>query len=245
MGGRFPPIRAQSQVSRNREASSMTQFRDFDEPRRKLLSLLYEQGITDLDVLAAMQGIPRERFVDPTLHDEAYENHPLPIGFGQTISQPYIIAKMTETLSVSKDCRVLEIGTGSGYQTAILARLARQVFTIERIAELSERARRTLADLGYTNVDFRVADGTLGWPEQAPFDRILVTAAGPQVPPSLREQLAESGRLVIPVQPSPSKHQGLFVFTKKEGELEPLYLGGCRFVPLIGKQGYADETSAT
>lgn len=216
----------------------MSEIPSFDESRRKLLALLYRQGITDLDVLAALQTIPRERFVEPQYAPEAYENHPIPIGFGQTISQPYIIAKMTETLALKPDHRVLEIGTGSGYQTAILARLAREVFTIERIEALSDQARRILQELGYANVHFRVGDGTLGWPEYAPFDRILVTAAGPQVPPSLAEQLAEGGRLVIPVQSPTAQHQGLYAYTKTEDQLEPLYLGGCRFVPLIGKEGW-------
>lgn len=217
----------------------MSETPTFDESRRKLLALLYKQGVIDLDVLAALQAIPRERFINPQYASEAYENHPVPIGFDQTISQPYIIAKMTETLEVKPNHRVLEIGTGSGYQTAILARLAMEVFTVERIDALSDRARHVLRELGYANVHFRVGDGTLGWTEAAPFDRILVTAAGPQVPPSLAEQLAEGGRLVIPVQSPLAKHQGLYVYTKTEGQLEPLYLGGCRFVPLIGEQGWS------
>jgi protein-L-isoaspartate(D-aspartate) O-methyltransferase len=211
------------------------------DARRNLLSLLRRQGIEDLDVLGAMQSVPRERFVAPELRDEAYENRPLPIGFDQTISQPYIIAKMTETLKVAPGCRVLEVGTGSGYQTAVLAKLAKEVFTIERIAELSEGAQRALAELGFVNVHFRVGDGSLGWPEEAPFDRILVTAAAPRTPPSLADQLAEGGRLVVPVQMDSGRGQGLYVFVKTQGELTPLYLGGCRFVPLIGREGYAED----
>lgn len=211
------------------------------DARRNLLALLHRQGIEDLDVLAAMQSVPREKFVAPELRGEAYENHPLPIGFDQTISQPYIIAKMTETLKVDSQCRVLEVGTGSGYQTAVLAKLAKEVFTIERIAGLSEGAQCVLKELGFVNVRFRIGDGSLGWREEAPFDRILVTAAAPRTPPSLADQLAEGGRLVAPVQMDSGRGQGLYVFVKTQGELEPLFLGGCRFVPLIGREGYAAE----
>jgi protein-L-isoaspartate(D-aspartate) O-methyltransferase len=208
--------------------------------RRALLRDLFDQGINDLDVLAAIQNIPREWFVPPDLVDRAYDNTPLPIGMGQTISQPMIVAKMTSALAIEKDSRVLEVGTGSGYQTAILARLAPEVFTIERFDELSRLAMDRLASLGVTNVRSRVGDGTLGWPEAAPFDRIILTAAGPRIPPALVKQLAEGGRLVLPIESTPGV-QTLYLFRKHHGELEPQSLGGCRFVRLIGEEGWSEN----
>jgi protein-L-isoaspartate(D-aspartate) O-methyltransferase len=197
--------------------------------------------VNDIDVLAAVQKIPRELFVPASQREASYENHPLPIGHGQTISQPLIIAKMSEALALNKEHRVLEVGTGSGYQTAILARLAKDVFTVERIAELSQKAADLNAQLGFHNVHYRIGDGTLGWLEEAPFDRILVTAAGPKVPTNLVEQLTEGGRLVIPVESADSHHQRLYLYIKQNGELEPRFLGGCRFVPLVGAQGWEAE----
>ena len=210
----------------------------YDDDRRLLLRELFEQGTNDLDVLAAIQIIPRELFLPESQRSFAYENRPLPIGYGQTISQPLIIAKMTAALDVNKECRVLEVGTGSGYQTAILAKLAREVVTIERFPELSQHAERIITELGYNNVRFQVGDGTLGLPADAPFDRILVTAAGPKVPAPLAEQLVEGGRLVIPIEDEETNAQRLYLYTKRDGQLEPRFLTGCRFVPLVGLEGF-------
>jgi protein-L-isoaspartate(D-aspartate) O-methyltransferase len=158
-----------------------------------------QRGVTDTRVLTAMETIPRDRFVPPDARAQAYDDVPLAIGFNQTISQPYIVAYMTEVLDVRESRRVLEIGTGSGYQTAVLARLAREVWTVEIVPELAAAAARQLADLGLTNVHVRLGDGHSGWPEQAPFDRIMVTAAPDEIPGPLVDQLAVGGRLVIPV----------------------------------------------
>src|SRR5437773_6079186 len=160
---------------------------------------LKRRGITDARVLDAMRRIPRHRFVEEGLAHSAYEDHPLPIGEGQTISQPYIVALMTSLLGLTGQEKVLEVGTGSGYQTAVLGALARRVCSIERLPRLAERARATLEALGVANVWIRVGNGALGWPDEAPFDRILVAAGGPSVPPPLVEQLVEGGRLVLPV----------------------------------------------
>ncbi len=183
-----------------------------------------------------MEKVPRHLFVLPEFLPFAYDDRPLPIGLGQTISQPYIVALSTEALGLSPEDRVLEIGTGSGYQTAILAELAEEVFTVERIPELSWEAQERLRKLGYTNVRFRVGDGTKGWPEEAPFPAILVTAAAPRVPPSLLSQLAEGGRLVIPV--GGRFQQDLWVVRKEGGR--PIYEHLCpvSFVPLIGEEGW-------
>ncbi|MBX9655445.1 protein-L-isoaspartate(D-aspartate) O-methyltransferase [bacterium] len=221
----------------------MTHASPYDVPRRQLLKELVDQGINDIDVLASIQCIPRELFIPAADREEAYANHPVPVGYGQTISQPFIIARMTTALALTKESKVLEIGTGSGYQTAILARLAREVYSIERIPALSQQAQQVLSELHYSNVHFRVGDGTLGWPEAAPFDSIIVTAAGPKIPPRLADQLVEGGRLVMPVESTDSHLQRLYLYLKKDGELEPQFLGGCRFVPLVGADGWqADET---
>ncbi len=208
-----------------------------ERSKKALLKDLFDQGINDLDVLAAMQTLPREIFIPQDEQERAYLNIAIPIGQGQTISQPTIVAKMTSALALDKSCRVLEVGTGSGYQTAILAQLAGDVFTIERLAELSLQARERLSSLGLTNVEFAVGDGTLGWPEKGPFDRIILTAAGPKIPPPLIDQLAEGGRMVLPIESSPGIQQ-LYLYRKRDGELEPQSLGGCRFVPLVGAEGW-------
>lgn len=208
-----------------------------ERSKKALLKDLFDQGINDLDVLAAMQTLPREIFIPQDEQERAYLNIAIPIGQGQTISQPTIVAKMTSALALDKSCRVLEVGTGSGYQTAILAQLAGDVFTIERLAELSLTARERLSSLGLTNVEFAVGDGTLGWPEKGPFDRIILTAAGPKIPPPLIDQLAEGGRMVLPIESSPGIQQ-LYLYRKRDGELEPQSLGGCRFVPLVGAEGW-------
>lgn len=204
--------------------------------RRALVEELRALGIDDPRVLSAVARVPRHLFVPPELRPYAYEDRPLPIGHGQTISQPYIVALSTQALALEPGDRVLEIGTGSGYQTAVLAELAGEVFTVERVPELSRQAQRRLARLGYRNVRFKVGDGTKGWPEEAPFSAILVTAAAPQVPKSLVEQLEEGGRLVIPLGGRTS--QDLWLLVKRKGRLEREYLCPCTFVPLIGEEGW-------
>lgn len=204
--------------------------------RRELVAELREKGIRDPRVLSAMEKVPRHLFVLPEYLPWAYDDRPLPIGLGQTISQPYIVALSTEALELSGEEKVLEIGTGSGYQTAILAELAKEVFTVERLPELSWEARERLRNLGYRNVHFRIGDGTRGWPEEAPFSAILVTAAAPKVPQSLLAQLSEGGRLVIPV--GGRFHQDLWLVRKEGGR--PVYEHLCpvSFVPLIGEEGW-------
>ncbi len=198
---------------------------------------LIDRGITDHRVIRAMEKVPRHLFVDDALWPEAYDDHPLPIGEKQTISQPFIVALMTQALVLSGTERVLEIGTGSGYQTAVLGELAEQVFSIERVPSLAQRARNILDNLKYTNIVITVGDGTYGWKEHAPYDGIIVTAGAPFAPKQLLQQLSTGGRLVIPVGDQVS--QELKVYRKTDGdsfELEDL--GGCRFVKLIGEHGW-------
>ena len=196
------------------------------------------RGVDDPRVLAAMRRVPRHRFVPQHLWDQAYNDYPLPIGEDQTISQPYIVALMTEALELLAGDRVLEIGTGSGYQAAVLAELAAEVYSIDRLASLAAKARQVLAELGYTNFQIRVGDGTQGWPEKAPFDAILVTAGSPQVPRPLIEQLALGGRLVVPVGDRFSQTLTRVRQTREGIKFD--YLGGCRFVRLIGKHGWKE-----
>ncbi|MHB8067717.1 MAG: protein-L-isoaspartate(D-aspartate) O-methyltransferase [Desulfobaccales bacterium] len=196
------------------------------------------RGVDDPRVLAAMRRVPRHRFVPPPLWDQAYNDYPLPIGEDQTISQPYIVALMTEALELQAGDRVLEIGTGSGYQAAVLAELAAEVYSIDRLASLAAKARQVLEELGYTNFQVRVGDGTQGWPEQAPFDAILVTAGAPRVPRPLIEQLALGGRLVAPVGDRFSQTLTRVRLTQDGVKFD--YLGGCRFVRLIGKYGWQE-----
>lgn len=198
------------------------------------------RGVTDPRVLAAMRRVPRHLFLEQALRDQAYGDHPLPIGEGQTISQPFIVGKMTELLALTGREKVLEVGTGCGYQAAVLAELAARVCTIERLPRLAGRARETLETLGYTNVWVRTANGTLGWPDEAPFDRILVAAGGPTVPPPLFEQLAEGGRLVMPVGDASS--QVLEIVEKVNGQRRVTRDSGCVFVKLVGK--YAWESGS-
>lgn len=200
---------------------------------------LRRRGVRDERVLAAMARVPRHLFVAEHFQAQAYEDHPIPIGFGQTISQPYIVALMLEALSVERGDTVLEVGTGSGYQTALLAELAAQVYSIERHAPLAQNAERVLRNLGYTNVVVVVGDGSQGLPDYAPFERIIVSAAAPQVPMALFEQLAEGGRMVIPIGPPAA--QELQLVRKQQGKAVVAYLEGCRFVPLIGGQGYSSD----
>jgi protein-L-isoaspartate(D-aspartate) O-methyltransferase len=188
------------------------------------------RGVRDPRVLSAVTKVPRELFLPEAQRHEAYEDRPVPIGFGQTISQPYIVAYMTEALKVEPSHRVLEIGTGCGYQTAVLAELALEVYSIELIDVLAERARRTLDGLGYANVQVRAGDGHAGWPEQAPFDRILAAAAPPDVPPALIEQLVDGGILVIPIGVG---EQELRVLQKRGGRVELLSTLPVRFVPMV------------
>lgn len=197
---------------------------------------LVSRGIRQKEVLDAMRKVPRHIFVEEALYSQAYSDFPLPIGERQTISQPYMVALMTEALGLKGTEKVLEIGTGSGYQTAVLSLLAERVFSIERITTVAARARRVLDDLHCTNAVIRVGDGTLGWEDEAPFDAIIVTAASPQVPPTYLRQLKSGGRLVIPV--GGETFQELIKVTKGEGKITEESLGGCRFVKLIGKYGW-------
>ncbi|HET7877086.1 MAG TPA: protein-L-isoaspartate(D-aspartate) O-methyltransferase [Methylomirabilota bacterium] len=208
------------------------------ERERMVEEQVAARGVLDPRVLAAMRRVPRHLFVDEAMQERAYGDHPLPIGEGQTISQPFIVARMTELLRLAGSEKVLEIGTGSGYQAAVLAELAARVCTIERLPKLAARARQTLEMLGYANVWVRTANGTLGWPDEAPFDRIVVTAGGPSVPPPLFEQLAEGGRMVMPV--GDAANQVLKVIDKRQGEMCVTEDSGCVFVKLVGK--YAWET---
>ncbi|MCK6466454.1 MAG: protein-L-isoaspartate(D-aspartate) O-methyltransferase [Phycisphaerae bacterium] len=206
--------------------------------RRMIFEDIYRRGVRNEGVLRAMEDVPREHFLPPELQDAALEDRALPIGAGQTISQPYIVAYMTEQLDVTPESRVLEIGTGSGYQTAILARLAKEVFSIERLDRLCEQARRRLAALGVSNVHLRCADGTLGWSETAPFDRIIVTAAGPQIPPALLDQLRDGGILVAPI--GDEQDQRLLKVRRNGPRLIETPLIAVRFVRLIGKSGWKE-----
>ncbi len=212
----------------------MSSRSQFELARQAMLRQLAKRRIRSTRVLAAMDRVPRERFVPLGVRHLAYADRALPIGCSQTISQPYIVALMTEALQLSGVEHVLEIGTGSGYQTALLAELAASVVSVERHEELSRQAELTLAECGYQNVTLVVGDGTLGWPERAPYDRILVAAAALAIPPALTEQLAEGGTLVIPVGERES--QVLQAFHKVAGQLHAEPLSPCRFVPLIGAQ---------
>lgn len=212
----------------------------FDEARRRMVNGIAARGISDRAVLAALRKVPRERFVAPALIDAAHEDHALPIGDEQTISQPYIVALMTEALRLTPADRLLEIGTGSGYAAAVLAEIAAEVYTIERISSLAASARRRLSDLGYETVHVRCADGTLGWPQHSPYDAIVVTAGDPEVPKALRDQLAIGGRLVMPVGAAPWRQLVRVVRTGAD-DYHSEDLGGVAFVPLIGAEGWSEE----
>ena len=189
------------------------------------------RGVSDPDVLAAMRAVPRHLFVSDEWLDQAYDDHPLPIGYAQTISQPYVVAWMTELLQADPGAVVLEVGTGSGYQAAVLGELGYRVYTIEIVEPLAEQATQRLTEMGYDQVNVRYGDGYYGWEEQAPFDAIIVTCAPDHVPPPLVQQLKEGGRMVVPVGP-PGGYQSLFLITKVDGEVRSQSLGGVRFVPL-------------
>jgi protein-L-isoaspartate(D-aspartate) O-methyltransferase len=206
---------------------------DWDALRRRMVERqIQERGIASQRVLEAMRRVPRHRFVPEAVRSQSYEDHPLPIGFDQTISQPYIVGFMTDALQVEPDHRVLEIGTGSGYQAAILAELAREVYTLEIIPALAERGRSVLEDLGYRNVHVRAGNGYLGWPEAAPFDRIIVTAAPDEVPPALVAQLKIGGLMAIPVG---GVEQELRILRRTGTSMETLATLPVRFVPMTGK----------
>ena len=213
------------------------QFDRFGSARLDMIETqLRARGIRDPRVLDAMARVPRHEFVPVARHAEAYEDHPLPIGESQTISQPLIVAVALQSLSLAPTDRVLEIGTGSGYQTALLAELSRHVYSVERHASLADAARQTLLDLGYSNVTISIGDGSRGLAVEAPFDAIMVSAAAPHIPSPLFDQLKESGRMVIPV--GPEQAQQLQLVEKKNGAPVITVLEPCRFVPLIGQEAY-------
>ncbi len=210
---------------------------DYMRQRKLMLETQLEaKGIRDGRVLRAMERVPRHKFVEEALAIRAYGDHPLPIGEGQTISQPYMVALMTEKLNLTGNERVLEIGTGSGYQTAILAELAAEVYSVERIPSLASRAQELLDELGYENIHFKVDDGSLGWPEAAPYDGILVTAGAPEVPEPLVQQLLEGGAMAIPVGSQTS--QELQIIRKRGGKLIKTSSCLCTFVSLQGNCGW-------
>lgn len=205
----------------------------YEQLRKRMVETqLKARDIYDERVIGAMLKVPRHLFVGETHKNEAYNDYPLPIGYGQTISQPYMVALMTQLLNLKGDEKVLEIGTGSGYQTAILAELAKEVYTIEIVEELSLRAQDVLSELGYKNIKFRIGDGYSGWEEEAPFDGIIVTCGPEEIPQPLINQLAEGGRLVIPVG---LFYQTLTVVEKVEGKIKQWESIDCRFVPMIRK----------
>lgn len=207
------------------------------ERERMVQEQLRSRGINDELVLEAMATVPREEFIVERYHDQAYADHPLPIPLGQTISQPYIVARMLEAAQIKQGNKVLEVGTGTGYEAAVIAQMGAQVFTMERHAELAALARLTLAALHYDKVTVITDDGSEGFPKEAPFDAIIVAAAVPDLPVALFEQLAEGGRLVIPV--GPPDLQELNLYRKHGAQMLKTRLEDCRFVPLIGRQGFS------
>jgi protein-L-isoaspartate(D-aspartate) O-methyltransferase len=209
-----------------------------DKLEKMIETQLMARGIKNQRVLEAIRRVPRHKFVAPGEEGLAYSDAALPVGYGQTISQPFIVALMTQALELSGSERVLEIGTGTGYQTAILAELVTEVYSVEKVAELSRSAGHRLAQLGYSNIHLQVGDGTKGWTEHAPFDAIIVTAGGPQVPPSLYEQLGMEGRMVIPS--GDRLIQDLLLVQKTQQGKEIINLGKCGFVPLLGEEGWQE-----
>lgn len=206
--------------------------------KRMVEEQLIPRGIKNERVLEAFRKIERHKFVPQELAASAYADYPLPIGEGQTISQSYIVALMTESLGLTGEEKVLEIGTGSGYQTAILSQLAKEVYSIERLEILAKKAEEKLKAMGYANIKLRCGDGTLGWPEEAPFDRIIITAAGPRIPLPLSEQLKEGGKIILPL--GENSIQLLTLAEKRKGKLEFSEICKCVFVPLLGKYGCKD-----
>lgn len=212
----------------------------YDRQRREMVKTQIEaRGVNDPKVLAALCKVPRHLFVSEALRDQAYGDYPLPIGEQQTISQPYIVAEMTQALQPNKDDRILEIGTGSGYQAAILAEIVFRVYTIERIYALYVQARKLFDQLKYHNIVTKYSDGTLGWDDESPFDGIIVTAGAPEIPKVLVSQLAIGGRMVIPVGNQYS--QELIKLYRDERGIHKTNLGGCRFVKLVGEYGWRDQ----
>jgi protein-L-isoaspartate(D-aspartate) O-methyltransferase len=215
---------------------------DLSHARDRMVEIqIAGRGVRDRRVLEAMRAVPREAFVESGLEEFAYEDGALPIGENQTISQPYIVALMIEAAAIKPGDRVLEVGAGSGYAAAVMSRIADRVYTIERHASLGESARHRFRKLCYENLELRIGDGTLGWPEAALFDAILVAAGGPEVPPSLKEQLAIGGRLIIPVGEHERQQTLLKVTCRSKTDFEEEDLGGVMFVPLVGKQGWAED----
>ena len=210
---------------------------DFERAKESLIRSL-EREITDNRVIQAMRKVPREIFVPLEHYYAAYDDHPLPIGLRQTISQPFIVALMVQALALKGDEKILELGTGSGYEAAILAELVREVVTVEVIPELAESAKRVLDKLGYSNINVHVADKILGWPKEAPYEAIIVSAGAPCVPQVLLDQLAWRGRIVIPV--GSRQQQELLKITKYKGRNRVEHYGGCYFVPLIGEDAWKE-----
>jgi len=220
--------------------AKLVNIMNFDILRKNMVEqqLIARGDITGQKVLEAFLKIPRHKFVPLNLQPDAYGDYPLPIGSNQTISQPYIVALMTQYLELKGDERVLEVGTGSGYQTAILAEIAKEVYTIERFKELSQCAEKVLSELGYKNIHFKIGDGTLGWKEESSFDAVIVTAGAPTPPESLISQLRDKGRLVIPI--GGGLGQMLTVYKKSGSKIEIREISSCVFVPLVGKEGWLE-----
>ena len=224
----------------DRQLSMKNESRKYARQRMEMVDKQIEaRGIHDLNVLLAMRKVPRHRFVSEALMDQAYGDFPLPIGDQQTISQPYIVAEMTQSLQLRHEDRVLEVGTGSGYQAAVLAEIVFRVYTIERIHSLFVKTRRLFDTLHYHNIVTRYSDGTTGWQDESPFDAIIVTAGAPRVPETLINQLAIGGRLIVPVGDRYS--QDLIKITRDEKGIHESNLGGCRFVKLVGEHGWQDS----
>jgi len=217
----------------------------FEDLRHKMVKdQLLGRDIRDKKILDVFGKVPRHRFIDPAMYDEAYGDFPVSIGKGQTISQPYMVAFMVQLLNITEGDKVLEIGTGSGYETAILAELAGEVFSVERIGILADKARHSLQDFGYKNIRIKVDDGTLGWQEFAPFNKIVVTASSLSIPSPLLDQLSKGGKMVMPV--GSRFTQRLILLEKSEqGRVSEKYLCGCVFVPLIGRYGWEDSSAGS
>ncbi len=225
-----------SQSAKQRAFAAKPGDTEFLDKRTSMVkNQIAERGITDLRVIEAMKSVPRHKFVPEKYLTRAYDDNPLPIGYGQTISQPYIVAYMTEVLNLNKNSTVLEVGTGSGYQAAILSPIVKKVYTIEIIPELAKSAAARLKDLGYHNVEAGIGDGYYGWSEHAPFDAIIVTAAAGHIPPPLLEQLKNNGRMVIPVGGSFMVQNLILIIKDKDGAITTRNLIPVRFVPLTGR----------